>query len=48
MPIRATVSVAALLIATFGVSSAYADEAAAKKWIDSEFQPSSSLARMSR
>ena len=37
MSIRATVSVAALLMA-FGASSALADEAAAKKWIDSEFQ----------
>jgi glycerol transport system substrate-binding protein len=40
MSIRHSVSAAALLIAMFGVSSAYADEAAAKKWIDSEFQPS--------
>ena len=38
MSIRATVSAAALLVAMFGVSSAYADEAAAKKWINSEFQ----------
>ena len=40
MSIRASVSAAALLVAMFGVTSAYADEAAAKKWIDSEFQPS--------
>jgi glycerol transport system substrate-binding protein len=39
MSIRGTVSIAALLIA-FGASSAFADEAAAKKWIDSESQPS--------
>src|SRR6476660_3784347 len=38
MSFRATVSAAALLIA-FG-SPSFADEAAAKKWIDSEFQPS--------
>jgi glycerol transport system substrate-binding protein len=34
-----SVSVAALLLA-WGLAPAYADEAAAKKWIDSEFQPS--------
>ncbi|MEO8667658.1 MAG: carbohydrate ABC transporter substrate-binding protein, partial [Bauldia sp.] len=39
MSFRATVSAAALLIA-FGATSALADDAAAKKWIDSEFQPS--------
>jgi glycerol transport system substrate-binding protein len=37
--IRYSVSVAALLIG-IGTSSAYADMAAAEKWIDSEFQPS--------
>ena len=37
--IRYSVSVAALLIG-LGTSSAYADMAAAQKWIDSEFQPS--------
>jgi glycerol transport system substrate-binding protein len=37
MSIRATVSIAALLVA-FGASSSLADEAAAKKWIDTEFQ----------
>src|SRR5262245_24408034 len=39
MSFRTTVSAAALLIA-FGATSALADEASAKKWIDSEFQPS--------
>jgi glycerol transport system substrate-binding protein len=39
MSFRTTVSAATLLIA-FGATSALADEAAAKKWIDSEFQPS--------
>ena len=39
MWMRSAVSAAALLM-SFGASSAYADEAAAKKWIDSEFQPS--------
>ena len=37
--IRYCVSVSALLVG-IGVLPAYADEAAAKKWIDSEFQPS--------
>src|SRR6266540_396450 len=37
--IRYSVSVAALLVG-IGIAPAYADEAAAKKWIDSEFQPS--------
>jgi glycerol transport system substrate-binding protein len=40
MSIRTTLPAAALLVAMFGASSAFADEAAAKKWIDSEFQPS--------
>ena len=34
-----SVSVAALLLA-WGLAPASADEAAAKKWIDDEFQPS--------
>ena len=37
--IRYSVSVAALLVG-IGAAPAFADEAAAKKWIDSEFQPS--------
>ena len=37
--IRYSISVAALLVG-FGVSHAFADDAAAKKWIDNEFQPS--------
>src|SRR3954453_23657249 len=36
---RYSVSVAALLVG-LGIAPAFADEAAAKKWIDSEFQPS--------
>jgi glycerol transport system substrate-binding protein len=39
MSLKRTVSAVALLLA-FGASPAFADEAAAKKWIDSEFQPS--------
>ncbi len=39
MWMRTGVSAAALLIA-LGSSSAFADDAAAKKWIDTEFQPS--------
>ncbi|HTO85025.1 MAG TPA: extracellular solute-binding protein [Methylomirabilota bacterium] len=39
MSLKRTVSTVALLLA-FGAGPAFADEAAAKKWIDSEFQPS--------
>jgi len=39
MSIRSTVSVAALVMA-LGTSTAFADMDAAKKWVDSEFQPS--------
>ena len=39
MSLFKTVSAAALLL-VLGVAPALADKAAAKKWIDSEFQPS--------
>ena len=39
MRMRTSVSIAALLLAA-GAMPAVADEAAAKKWIDTEFQPS--------
>ena len=39
MSIRCTVSAAALLVA-IGIAPAHADMAAAEKWVDSEFQPS--------
>ena len=39
MKIRSSVSAAALLLA-FAASPAFADDAAIKKWIDNEFQPS--------
>jgi glycerol transport system substrate-binding protein len=39
MSIRRSASVAALLIA-IGATPAFADMEAAKKWVDSEFQPS--------
>ena len=39
MAIRHSVSLAVLMLA-WGVAPALADEAAAQKWIDSEFQPS--------
>ena len=39
MSLRTSVSIAALLLAA-GAMPAMADEAAAKKWIDTEFQPS--------
>jgi len=39
MAMRRTVSLAALMLA-WGMYPALADEAAAQKWVDSEFQPS--------
>ena len=39
MSIRYTVSAAALLVA-LGTGPSFADMAAAEKWVDSEFQPS--------
>src|ERR1700692_2790770 len=39
MSVRSSVSVAALLLA-FSVAPALADDAAIKKWVDTEFQPS--------
>ena len=46
MSIRHTASVAALLIA-LGATPALADMEAAKKWVDSEFQPSTTISRTS-
>ena len=39
MTLMRSVSIAALVLA-WGMAPAWADEAAAKKWIDNEFQPS--------
>ena len=39
MSLKYTVSAAAVLLA-LGIAPAFADMAAAQKWVDSEFQPS--------